>query len=306
MGMSKDGRKMKMSGNKGGGGSKKGARMTMKGKADKSDTETRQVGAYTVAEVEAAFGLSQGSLKLPGDKGFEKLSKNNFWTEYWGIPIVLERLNLIAEGLGIRGFLSVAAITTTFVSYFEGGILELPVGGCFYTPKDPSTEPAFAQLGLQTCYDFVPYLVTWTIVGYVDESTRLMFNKNGSPSNYSAGSVDDLKEMTQLVLFRAGANFPLQGQEIFAYTSEGPNYGDYAGYASPGIEFDPNLQELRGNVGKFMYAVETHDVTAPCPDKYCGDLIPGFIPNAYAPAWPAQLEEVQCEMFFNSDIPGCE
>ena len=184
--------------------------------------------------------------------------------------------------------------------------MELPVGGCFYNPKDPSTKPAFAQLGAEACYDFVPYLVTWTIVGYVDKSTRLMFNTIGSPSNHSAGSVDDLQQMRELVLSRAGTSIPLQGQELFAYTTEGPNYGDYAGYASPGIEYDPNALGIRGNVGKFEYTVETHNVNAPCPDKYCGALIPGFIPNALAPAWPAQLEEVQCEMFFNSDIPGCE
>jgi hypothetical protein len=69
-----------------------------------------------------------------------------------------------------------------------------------------------------TCYDFVPYLVTWTVVGYVDKSTRLMFNTSGSPSNHSAGSVYDLQGITELVLFQAGASIPLQGKEQFAYT----------------------------------------------------------------------------------------
>jgi hypothetical protein len=65
----------------------------VKGKANMSGTWTRLIGAFTVTEVETAFGLSQGSLKWSGEKWFDKLSKKTNWTEYWGISIVVERLN---------------------------------------------------------------------------------------------------------------------------------------------------------------------------------------------------------------------
>jgi hypothetical protein len=308
VGMSEDGSKkgMMKGGKKGAAGSMKGMMKAMKGKVGKSDIATRMIGAYTATEVEAAFGLEQGSLIMPGDKGFDKLSKKNSWSDYYGIPIVLERIELIAMGQGIISFFQIVDIIKTVVSFSEEGMLELPFGGCFYSPKDPSTEAAFTQAGLDACYSFAPYLVTWTLVGYVDESTRLMISSIGSLSAGRVGSVDDLVDMTQLVLFRAPVDLPLQGEELFAYTAEGPNYGDWAGYASPGLTFDAAAIGIAGNLGKTSVAVEAHDVAAPCPDKYCGFLIPGFIPNPLAPAWPEQIEVVQCEMFFNSDIPACE
>jgi hypothetical protein len=263
---------------------------------------TGPFGKFSVEEVENAFALESGSLILPGDDTYECLSGNNFWTDHIGQPLILERLETVVETPRNVFQNYIAVHGKPVISYGKDKYVERYVLGCFYSPKTEESNNELRDAGLGMCTSdlgsFTRIYVEYYVVAYVDENTRLLF------FGYSADHIDDAQVMTQYVLARSQTDFPLEGDEVYAYELLGPSTGDFEGFSDSESIQDVNFL---GNHGHIVVTLTLANLTQTCPDALCGSYVPGQIANPLAPDadWPSQLMQYQCEWFPCMNLPGC-
>jgi len=262
------------------------------------EPEPDMFGKFSVAEVEAAFGVTEGSLILKGTDEFDALTDDNAWSPYVGIPIVLTSLEQIVPSPRNQFFQDTTSIGFPTFVYFKDRYFEQPLLGCFYRPKTAEINAALVEVGLEVCSDenasFAGVIVQYIVVGYVDKNTRLLFF--GKEDDH----LDDMQFLTQLVMAEMVEDVVLAENEIYHYSLKGPSAGEFAGFSDP-----ESIQSTTwlGNHGHFEVGVRTVDLTGPCPDELCGNIVPGAIPNPLAPnaPWPEKVQENQCGWFACDD-----
>jgi hypothetical protein len=272
---------------------------------------TAIIGIYSKREIEEAFGLGPDELIISGEPGFEELINNNSWTPYNGVPLNAVRSFLDpADAPATQTFRAVSIVT---VSAFGASMLQVNEGGgftenlnlgCQYLPRDESVTEFFATtteplVFKDFCIDIAGARFDWDVVGYVDDETVLLYF--GSDKN-------EMKYLTQLSMWKV-ADFPdLEGNEVLGFALEGPNFGRFAGYATPYGSFETGLLFGELNTGKVYATLERSDLSEPCPEALCGYQISpilglGFeIPNTTPDAWPARVLENQCEWWPKANV----
>jgi hypothetical protein len=262
--------------------------------------KTSPFGKFTVAEVEDAFGFTEGSLVLKGTEEFDTYTENNFWVEYIGLPLILTRLTPIVSTPRNTFQSQIAALGNPTFVYQEDLYYEQPLLGCFYRPKSEDTDMFLQanELGLCTGEPgaFTGIIVPYYVVGYIDQYTRLLYF--GTLPEFA----DDIQFMTQLVVAEIQKDATLADGEIFVYQLKGPSFGAYDGFADPDIE----AFNFLGNHGHFEVAVTVADLNENCPDEYCGNIVTG-LPNELAPdaPWPTKILDNQCIWFPCDEIDDC-
>jgi hypothetical protein len=258
-------------------------------------------GKFTVAEVEAAFGFTEGSLILKDTEEFDKYTENNFWVEYIGLPLILTRLTPIVATPRNTFQAQIAALGNPTFVYQEDLYYEQPLLGCFYRPKSDDIDQTLIDNGLSLCTGepgaFTGIIVPYYVVGYIDQYTRLLY------FGTLPEGANDIQFMTQLVVAEIQQNATLADGEVFVYQLKGPSFGLHDGFADADIESFNFL----GNHGHFEVAVTVADLNGDCPDEYCGNIVEG-IPNELAPSapWPTKITDNQCTWFPCEAIDACE
>jgi hypothetical protein len=262
--------------------------------------KTGPFGKFTVAEVEAAFGFTEGSLILKGTKEFGRYTANNFWVEYIGLPLILTRLTQIVATPRNDFQSQIAALGNPTFVYRDEEYFEQPLLGCFYRPKSEDIDMVLQDSGLGLCTGepgaFTGIIVPYYVVGYIDQYTRLLYF--GTLPEFA----DDIQFMTQLVVAEIQKDATLADGEVFVYQLKGPSFGEYDGFADPDIESFNFL----GNHGHFEVAVTVADINANCPDEFCGNIVEG-LPNELAPdaPWPTKILDNQCIWFPCDELNAC-
>jgi hypothetical protein len=308
-----------------------------KPEAPKSSNK-EMIGDFAVQDIENAFGLESGSLKIPegggngaralktkkkkakgaGGKAFEDLFANNFWTDLTGKPTVLNRFLPVTPTERNIFMQGIAALGKPFFQNEADMYHEHVALGCFYRPKN---NTLMDEHGLRVCTDIIPtqpgeaggiagFSLEWHIAGFIDEYTRLL---------YVGNDIDSVQFMTEFILVKiVDIDGLLLPEEDFAYQIEGPNHGEYAAYQSPTTIQD---QDFYGNVGKVLITQVKIDLDEPCPDQYCGvflgvDLNTGLpldpvdvFHNPLASQgpipWPTKILENKCDWFPCAGLVSC-
>jgi hypothetical protein len=255
-------------------------------------------GRYTIEEVEAAFSLAPGSLIVEGDEGFDCLYNNNFWTDWEGKPLVLSRFNSIFNTTRNGLFQTIVPLALPLFSYERDRYLEHTLLGCFYRDKSEEINRELIDMGLSFCANlpdsFTGLYVQYHVVAYIDEYTRLLY------FGYRDYFKDDVQFMTQFVLARIVPDFELMSNEVFAYQLIGPNATGFQGFRDPWDVAYLEHSVWLGNHGDFIVTLEEADLTEPCPEKMCGSIVPGVIPNPEAPdaPWPQKILDNECNWYY--------
>jgi hypothetical protein len=263
---------------------------------------TSPFGKFSVSEVEAAFGFNLGSLILKGTAEFDMYTANNFWVEFIGLPLILNRLTQIVATPRNDFQALVGGFGAPTFLYQEDNYYEQPLLGCFYAPKPEETDLLLQESGLGRCTEepgaLTGIIVPYWVVAYIDQYTRLLYF--GTLPEFA----NDIQFLTQLVVAEIQKDAPLADGEAFVYQLKGPSFGEYAGFSDPDIA-DPTFI---GNHGHFEVAVLVADLNEPCPDEFCGDFGSPAIPNELAPdaPWPTKILDYQCSWFPCAEIEACE
>jgi hypothetical protein len=268
------------------------------------------VGKFHVTEIEDAFGLTRGVLKIPNSKSrgkdYGQLIKNNFWTDWVGKPGVLNRFIINVPTARNTFMYGIESLGRPYFQHDKEMYTEHVVLGCFYKPKDNSLVP-------RVCTDIIPaapgeeagvaeFELYWNVVGYVDEYTRILFVGN---------DIGSVQFMTEFVMVSIVKNFQLLNDESYAYSVKGPNAGEFTGYKSPETTQD---EDFYGNAGDFIVTQEKVDLDAPCPYKYCGILyadkhvvVENPLGAGGAPIpWPQKIANNKCSLHPCEIISGCK
>lgn len=259
-------------------------------------------GPFSTEEMETAFELSSGSLITPAqEEKFECLSSNNIWTNFVGIPLVIERLILNSETPRNRLHLYISRSARLLINHEGDKYHEHALLGCFYRPKDNETIQTLVENDAQICTDeptaWTGKTFTYQVAAYIDEYTRLVY------LGYDADFIQEAQFQTQFFLQRVLPNYRLVDNEIIAYELIGPNRGAYSGFRDPPV---PNFDFL-GNIGRYVVTLSRANLEQPCPDLFCAYIIPGFVPNPAGPnaSWPEKIIDNQCNWFPCSGLANC-
>ncbi len=265
------------------------------------------IGDFSVSEIESAFNISSGALKVPrgghdrrlkaakmpkaslkakkkkskkeAGQTYEDILANNFWTDLVGKPTVLDSL-IIANATQRNIFmLGIASLGNPFFQNEVDMYHEHVTLGCFYRPKNTTF---MMNLGLAICTDYIPqapgevagisgFTLEWHVVGFVDEFTRLL---------YIGTDINSVQFMTEFALVKIVEDDDLvTGNVDFAYEVQGPSQGQYEGYSTPETVQD---LEFYGNLGQFIVTQVKVDLDELCPPEYCGYLL-DVNPSTLAP-----------------------
>lgn len=161
------------------------------------------IGSVSTYEIETAFGLRPGDLKLLSDPSASlPFAINNYWTYLEGDPLRVIRSEVISNTC--RSKLSF------LLARFIGGVLELAPGGKSYD--------VYMIHNLSRLYNSK---IHFDVVGYINEGCRLVTTR------------PKVESMTDLVLCTFSKD-KCQESEICTFSYEGPSHNEFENFKGDG------------------------------------------------------------------------
>jgi hypothetical protein len=259
------------------------------------DDPAGMIGALGVSDVEAAFGLEAGVLYTAGEAEFDAIQADNYWTDLEEAPYYLSRF--VPQVVSPRQviMLQFATVGRPMLQLTSSFWVERFITGCYYVPRSQEAIDFYDANMLEVCNLASGFGGAWNIVGYVNTMSILVsFLADATNTQY----------MTQLGLFELADELK-EGEEVITITATGPNFGAFAGYATP----DEGIDIFQSNIGQFYAGFQPANLAGDCPDEVCGNylappVVPQPIPNPLAPAWPQTALDNQCEWWPKANVCG--